>query len=808
MRERRLSRIRMMTGAGLLVGTTLLAGLALSPSRPAVPPRPDATGAAGLEPQPGEPSARATLPLRPTAHPDVPKRAADIWLVPAAARTASGGAGAPVSPALKALADGIESIDAQAFAAALPKVSDARLARTPVADYAAYYTALAQLRTGKLDQAREAFTRLNARKVDGVLREWGLLGEAQTAEAQADYAAAAQLYESAASLKTAAPDDVLTSVARTKLAAGQRDEALALFRKIYYDFPLSPLAETARQQVAIITGQDEPTRLKLETAPELGRAQRLFGSRRYAEALSAFQSLSSLVDNDERELVQLRIAEAQYYLGRYREAAEGTRPFLGRASRKAEARFFYLSALRGVGDQASYVTEARRLVQEFPDSPWAEDALNNLGTHYILTNDDAAASDVFREYLERFPAGRYAPRAAWKYGWQRYRQKDFQTVVTVFERAAATFPRSDYRPPWLYWSARAYDQLNQADAANARYSLIVVDYLNSYYGRLADDLLKARGVPKAERTQLIVRSLAASPAPAASAASAASATSAAAPPADGTNASNGAQPAADPASPTAAAPASGSPAASASASASAPASGAAPTEARIRALIAAGLYRTALAEIDYARRTWGASPPLDATAAWLYKAQGDLRRGINAMKRAWPQYLTSDADQLPKAVRQVIFPLDYWSQIRHQAAARGLDPFLVAALIGQESSFLPDARSSANALGLMQIVPATGRQLARAAGMRRFTPALLTDPDVSIRLGTLHFKKVLQQFDGQPHYALASYNAGESKVVRWIAERGTLPRDEFIDDIPYPETQNYVKRILGTAEDYRALYDN
>ena len=82
---------------------------------------------------------------------------------------------------------------------------------------------------------------------------------------------------------------------------------------------------------------------------------------------------------------------------------------------------------------------------------------------------------------------------------------------------------------------------------------------------------------------------------------------------------------------------------------------------------------------------------------------------------------------------------------------------------------------------------------------------MLTNPKLNIRMGTLYFSKLVEQFGGT-HYALASYNAGESRVVRWRAERPELDQDEFIDDIPFPETQNYVKRILGTAEDYRMLY--
>jgi soluble lytic murein transglycosylase len=82
---------------------------------------------------------------------------------------------------------------------------------------------------------------------------------------------------------------------------------------------------------------------------------------------------------------------------------------------------------------------------------------------------------------------------------------------------------------------------------------------------------------------------------------------------------------------------------------------------------------------------------------------------------------------------------------------------------------------------------------------------VLTQPETNIRLGMRYFKDLIDRFGGA-HYALASYNAGEHRIVRWIAERPGFDQDEFIDDIPFPETQNYVKRILGTADDYRRLY--
>jgi soluble lytic murein transglycosylase len=196
---------------------------------------------------------------------------------------------------------------------------------------------------------------------------------------------------------------------------------------------------------------------------------------------------------------------------------------------------------------------------------------------------------------------------------------------------------------------------------------------------------------------------------------------------------------------------------------------------------------------------------LDATLAYVHAQLGDLRRGAIYMKRAYPQYIAAGGERLPVELRRIIFPLGYAELIATYSRSRGLDPSLVSALIAQESAFQADAKSSANAYGLMQIVPRTGRRLARQDGLRRFSTRMLVDPKINVRLGTRYFAQLVGQFSGV-HLALAGYNAGESRVRLWTSERAGLPVDEFVDDIPFPETQSYVKRILSMAEDYRELY--
>src|SRR5205085_2235084 len=154
------------------------------------------------------------------------------------------------------------------------------------------------------------------------------------------------------------------------------------YRDLYYGYPLSDVAGDARTQM-IALGAGAAT----DGARELARAEQLFTARRYADAQAAFEALPPPRGGDDRELVALRIAECQHYLGRHRQAVTALQPFLSGAKREAEARFFHLSATRALGDHAGYVAAARALVSDFKNGAWTEETLNNLATHYIVTDD-------------------------------------------------------------------------------------------------------------------------------------------------------------------------------------------------------------------------------------------------------------------------------------------------------------------------------------------------------------------------------------------------------------------------------------
>ena len=687
---------------------------------------------------PGRPLAQqsSSAPvLQPTNHPKLPSGLSDFWMVP----------DRPSASAPGELAIAIKLLGEDKPDAAFNILSRAGLESGPLEDYIEYYRGIAELKLDRQEDALRTFQRLEADEPVGFLAEGGARRQAETFEAMNNAAGAAAVYERLSTVKTTAPDEVLMKLGVTSKAAGNSERAIAALSRLYYEYPTSEQASTAGAELETTPGRPPLTYGSDRYKQEMARAERLFAARNITQARPAFQELKAIAQGDDRDLIALRLAESDYHQRRWRLARDGVKPFTENGPRRSEALFYYAGSLRNLKAFDAYVTTVDRLADEFPADAWAEEALNDLASHHIIQDDDLAADVVLRDLYERFPKGRFAERAAWKIGWLAFRNGRFTDTVKYFEAAAANFPRSDYRPGWLYWAGRAHDELKEPNLAQGRYAVLAADYSNTYYGRL--------GAPRLTASQRVaLPDIRAQFVP-----------------------------------PTAPGPP--------------------PNRDVIRALLGLELYDQAFDELRYAQMAWGDSPTIQATLGYVYNRRGEVRAGINAIKRAYPQYMTAGGEKLPTELLKLLYPVDFWPEIQRYSAQRGLDPYLIAALVLQESNFDPAVRSSANAYGLMQLLPSTGRRYARTLKItNRFTISLLKKADPNLNMGTAYFADLMKMFDGGAHFALASYNAGEGRVKRWQALSPGSSREEFIEDIPFFETSNYVKRILGTMEDYRRLY--
>ncbi len=226
---------------------------------------------------------------------------------------------------------------------------------------------------------------------------------------------------------------------------------------------------------------------------------------------------------------------------------------------------------------------------------------------------------------------------------------------------------------------------------------------------------------------------------------------------------------------------------------------------RAEALISVGLFHYGVEELERLNDLENASNGFLFYLASLY-FQGQSYKG--AIGFIWEIIDREDKDMISLNLAKTLFPQVYWELVSKHAKKRKMSPFLALALSRQESAFQKDVISKANAVGLMQLLPQTAREVARSSNIVLPDEESLKDPKVNIPLGIEYLKGLLTEFGGNIPFALAAYNAGPHKVRSWKRIRNGLGILEFIESIPYRETRDYVKKVLRNYLIYLALYQD
>jgi soluble lytic murein transglycosylase len=205
-----------------------------------------------------------------------------------------------------------------------------------------------------------------------------------------------------------------------------------------------------------------------------------------------------------------------------------------------------------------------------------------------------------------------------------------------------------------------------------------------------------------------------------------------------------------------------------------------------------------LGETPEARRQWAyATEPLDsrglAVAATIAQEWGWHDRAIRT---------ANQADALNDL--ELRFPVAYRDVVEENARAYDIDPGWIYGVMRQESMFVPDARSPAGALGLMQLMPRTGKLVARELNMGRMPPNRILDIENNVKLGAGYLRRMLDQNSGNAMLATASYNAGPHRVRQWLPDQGSMSADVWANSIPFSETREYVKNVMT----YTTIYEH
>jgi len=630
------------------------------------------------------------------------------------------------------------------FAEAGENLRLARQAGQELADYADFLYAQASHQSGNEAAAEALLHGFAARYPDSIFNAQLPELEANVLLAQGNAAAAQQVLIAGAS--SAGRAGYQLAQGQVAAALGQSQQAEQIFKKLLLGHPLSSDAQTARAKLTAMGAESTLTVAELRS---LGDAY--YNATHYEEADEQYRALMRKpgLDAQTRNGFAVDAAACELKLKRLTTAQVEA---LADTPDEHGARRLYL--LMELARNRNDTEEQQRIVTlmetSFPHSQWLAEALLSSGNMYMLKRDYPTAVKYYSYLATHFPESTNAAAAHWRAGWLSYRQGLYADAARLFDEQIKLYPTDKETVAAIYWRARLFETQDHKPAnAVTNYRALVRAYQHYFYAQMARRRLSALGdaqavaEPQMDRMQApLVPVLEES----------------------------------------------------------------FPTDslhlAKARLLANAGLNDYIAAEIaaDPDSSSWSA-----LAEAQIYASYGETYRAMRALKKALPYAASAPIKSIPLVYWHILFPKAWWENIKAESEKNNLDPYLVASLIRQESEFNPSVVSYANAYGLMQLLPSTGKAMAKEEGIKNFQTFQLLDPEMNIRLGCRYLREMLDKLGGVQEYALAAYNAGDERVVDWQAAGPYSGIDEFIESIPFTQTREYVEAILRNEETYRAI---
>jgi len=402
-----------------------------------------------------------------------------------------------------------------------------------------------------------------------------------------------------------------------------------------------------------------------------------------------------------------------------------------------------------------------RVVGQHPQSWRAAQGLYILGRIAAEQGDVEEALRIFSQVVRDYPETSTANECLWQWGWLTYLSGDYERAAALFRQLARSGAEGRRLDQVSFWLGRAAEHLQDTEAAVEAYESVTRRFPLSYYAvRAGERLSILRGSREPELGHSVFPSNA--------------------PPQlelgstedltlteeDGYHA------------------------------------------ARAEELALLRFREDAREEIDLLAPSLPADHRHLAYVARLYAISENYLQSMRTFDKLYSNHIgkAGDIADLPSFILYGFFPLPYWEEVEECAARHGVDPLLIESIMRQESAFDHRAISPAGARGLLQLLPATALKVDTAVEPGGAGPGRLFDPNVNIAVGTQHFAEVLHLAGGNVVLALAAYNAGEHKIDEWQSRFPTGDMEEFIEQIPYAETRQYVKKVLRNHAVYTALY--
>ncbi len=539
-------------------------------------------------------------------------------------------------------------------------------------------------------------------------------------------------------------------------AAGDLPSAVMRLQRVYYEFPKSEeagKAEAILKRIKPRLGESYPP---ATGAAMLDRTRKLIDGGDPRRALEELMGMEPYFSGAERDAARIEIGRARAGMRDYKGAISYLRDLKPAAAEADANRLFQWFT---IAKRADMGTEWSAALAEFakrqPGSPLRAQALTDSANGALVTNRTDVYEPIYRACAEAAPGDSRSAFCSFRVAWLHYlrRQPD---AVQLLRRHVESFPASDDTASALYFLGRSAESNADFGSARAYYEAVDRRYPNFYYAMVSRERLANARVKAAEPNGAALTGLRLPPPG----------------PAPDFDIDAATQTRID----------------------------------RARLLDSAGLEDWAEIELRFAARN-GAKPNVVAIEMTQVLSQvGREEQALRYTKAFSNGYLGWSFDQAPLSFWKAAFPMPYQEPLRRYSQERSLDPHIVAGLIRQESEFDAKVVSRSNAIGLAQIMPATGRDLSGRLGVRWFQTPMLYEPDYNLRLGSFYLRMLLDSLEKNWVAVLAAYNAGKSRADMWLRWADYSEPTEFIENIPFHETRNYVQIVLRNADMYRRVY--
>lgn len=652
------------------------------------------------------------------------------------------------------LLSGVLSVETNP-SAAIPFLRDAQRDFPVLDDYIRLWLAQAQLNLG---EAKEAAVLLES--IPLAVPDSNILARAAYKTGEAWYLASACQEAAAWFTKAVAMNDKDPSTPQAYLrraACRLRDKNVAegrdLLQQLWVRFPYAPEAKEAEALLSSNLGGETWV---VQPADRLTRAQAFLGQSFHAEAIEELKKFLVADPNSPRRSdAKLKLGIAQVRLKQYDQARETFRTLTKEAGPESHEATVWLARVYLRQGQGDKLLEAARVL---PATSLSAEQKGQITLFVGMWLEDQKQFDeaITKYHLvgrQGDPASQRA-EGLWRVGWVNYRTGRYREAGDHW-RALAEQHDSEFEPQALYWMGRAAEQ-NQLPEAQEHYTKLCQRHRFTYYCQLARERMKTSPVPDAS---LEVAGVSSEPLK------------------DGDTAAI-----------------------------EATRVGIAQQTAYRRAieLKTLGLDADAAQEVTVLTDRYSRDPDALVALSTMLNEVGAYHQALRLARARFRDQLERTGGTFAPSLWSVAYPTGLLPTIKLQGA-KGVDPYLIAAIIREESQYDVKAVSRVGAIGLMQVMPATANNVAQRVGLPTVRREDLFDQETNIRIGVRYVEQLMEQFSGNVVYTIASYNAGPLAVGNWIAQYRGQGQDEFVELIPYQETRQYVKRVLRSYREYVRL---